>query len=453
MTVENRREWEEALYSALAKCDREGIALAVEDVHAADLAEYFLELDEPEQIGLLDALSDEQAATLLDELAPDEQAEVLDLLPIERTTDILDEMPPDEAADLLAELPTEEANALLERMEPEQAGDVAELMRYPEDTAGGLMTKEFAGVGLDDTAADVITRLRAHHDDAEMIYYLYVLDEDERLLGEVTLRDLIVCPPDTTMSAVMRREFISVPANLPQDEMAEIVRRHDLLAVPVLDGEGRLLGIITVDDVGDVVQEEAAEDLLESGGGVASAVGRGKFAAVESRPWAGLPGWRIGLPALAGGILGAGLIWLFAGWLRGAWKDVGLLLPLVLILGIFAANQAALAMDRAYESAVERRQLGRVFLREVLAGLAPAIIGGLLAAGVILVLHFDRREVTALAFPAALGLWTAAVAGALGAVTLRRQGDRLGAAATTLIVAAALLLATAVYLFASRGLI
>ena len=443
MTTESQREWEDALYSALVQRDREEIARAVEDVHAADLAEYFLELDEPQQMVLLDALSDEQAATLLDELAPEEQAEVLDLLPIERTSDILDEMPPDEAADLLAELPTEEANALLERMEPEQAGDVVELMRYPEDTAGGLMTKEFVAVSPDETAAGVISRLRAHHDDAEMIYTLYVLDEDERLLGEVTLRDLIVCPPDTLLTKVMRREFASVPIDLPEEEVAEIVRRHDLLAVPVLDAEGRLLGIITVDDIGDVVQEAAAEDVLESGGGTP---------VEDTRPWMGLPGWRTGLLALAGGLLGAGLIWFFADRLRTAWKDVGLLLPLVLILGIFAGNQAALAMDRAYESAVERRQLARVFLREVVAGLALAIIGGLLAAAVIFVLHFDRAEVTALAIPAALGLWAAAIAGALGAMALRRGGERLGSASTTLIVVAALLLAAVVYLAVARGL-
>lgn len=442
MTTESRRDWEEVLYSALVQRDKERIARAVEDVHAADLADYFLELDEPDQIILLDALSDEQAATLLDELAPDEQAEVLDLLPIERTSDILDEMPSDEAADLLAELPTEEASALLERMEPEQAGDVAELMRYPEDTAGGLMTKEFVRVDPDETAAAVMTRLRVHHDDAEMIYYLYVLDEDERLLGEVTLRDLIVCPPETPMAKMMRREYVSVHPDLPQDEVAEIVRRHDLLAVPVLDHEGRMQGIVTVDDIGDVVQEEAAEDLLESGGGTPPAE--------EARPWSGLPGWRTGLLALAGGVLGGGLIWLFAELLHGAWADVGLLLPLVLILGIFAGNQAALAMDRAYESAVERRQLARVFLREVLAGLALAIIGGVLAGAVIFVLRYAQREVVALAIPTALGLWTAAIAGALGAMAFRRRDERLGSAATTLIVVVALLLAVAVYLLVAR---
>jgi len=443
MTTESQREWGEALYSALVQRDREKVARALEDVHAADLAEYFLELDEPQQIVLLDALSDEQAATLLDELEPDERAEVLDMLPIERTSNILDEMPADEAADLLAELPAAEADALLERMEPEQAGDVAELMRYPEDTAGGLMTKEFVAVGPDETAAEVMTRLRIHHDDAEMIYYLYVLDEDERLLGEVTLRDLIVCPPATAMSEMMHREFVSVRPDLPQEEVAEIVRRHDLLAVPVLDDEGHLLGIITVDDVGDVVQEEAAEDLLESGGGTPSAE--------ETRPWAGLPGWRTGLLALAGGILGGGLIWFFAGMLHGVWKDVGLLLPLVLILGIFAANQAALAMDHAYESAVERQQLARVFLREILAGLAPAVIGGLLAAAVMLILHFQRREVATLAFPAALALWVAAIAGALGTVIFRRHGERLGVPTATLIVAAALLFVVAVYLLVARA--
>lgn len=443
MTPESlQREWETRLYSALVQRDKTIIGQALEDVHAADLADFYLELDEPEQIILLDALSDEQAATLLDELEPAEQADVLDLLPIERTSDILEEMPADEAADLLGDLPTEEANALLERMEPEMADDVVELMRYPEDTAGGLMTKEFVHVDPEQTVAEVLTQLRIHHDDAEMIYYLYVLDEDERLLGEITLRELIICEPSATMSKVMVREFTSVPPVMPQDEVAEIVRRHDLLAVPVLDHEGRMLGIITVDDIGDVVQEEAADNLLESSG---------TEEPEEHRRFVVLPGWRAGLLALLGGIFSGLLIWLFAGALRD-WQVVGLVLPLVLILGITAGNQAALAMARAYESPVERQQPMRIFLREVLAGAALAIIGGLLAALIIFLLHYHLPEMAAIGIPVVLGLWTAAVMGALGSVLLERYGERLGYASHTVIVVVSLLLAITVYLIMARWL-
>jgi len=437
------RPWEEPLTSALVQRDEEAIARALEDVHSADLADLFLELDEPEQILLLSALDDEQAATLLEELEPHEQSEMLDLLTVERTSDILEEMSADEAADLLADLPTEEANALLERMEPEAAEDVTELMRYPEDSAGGLMTTEFVALAPEQTVTDVLAILRTHHDDAEMIYTLFVLDAEERLLGEVTLRDLIAAAPATAMADLMAREFVSVPVDLPQDEVAELVRRHDLLAVPVLDADGRMRGIVTVDDVGEVVQDEAADDLLETSG---SAV-----PAETPSAWPVLPGWRTGLLALLGGVGSALLIWWLATVLRG-WRDVALLLPLVLVLGITAGNQAALALDRAYESSAERRHVGRVFRREVLAGAVLAVIGGLLAAALIFFLHHQRVAVPAIAIPTALGLWTAAIAGALGALLLRRGGDTLRPASHTLIVSLALLLAIAVYLLTAHWL-
>ena len=411
MLADNRqRDWESRLREALERQDRQALLQLLNEIHAADLADLFLELDEPEQIIVLEALSDEQAATLLDELDPRDQADVLDLITVERASDILEEMPSDEAADLLGELSTEEADALLGRMEPESADDVAELMRYAEDTAGGLMAKEFVRVEPEQTVAEVMTLLRAHHDDAEMIYNLFVLDEDDRLLGDVTLRTLIVSDPDAIMAAIMAREVISVPVEMPQEDVAELVRRHDIFALPVLDQEGRMLGIITVDDIGDVVQEEAAEDLLEMSGG-------------EEEDAAVSPGWRggrTGALAVAGGLICAGLIWQFAGTFSD-WNDIALLLPLLLLLGITAGGLAALAMDRAVESTVERHQLARVFIRELLTGGMLALLSGLIAAAVIMILR-TRHDAGLVALPLALGVWSSSIAGALGALSLRNRG-------------------------------
>ena len=131
-------------------------------------------------------------------------------------------MPSDDAADLLADLPTAEVNALLERMAPAQVEEVSDLLRYEEDTAGGLMAKEFIRVAPDQTVAEVMELLR-HQGEAEMIYYVYVLDEEERLLGIVTLRKLIVSNPATEMSEIMMREFVSVPTDMPQEEVADAV--------------------------------------------------------------------------------------------------------------------------------------------------------------------------------------------------------------------------------------
>jgi magnesium transporter len=224
--------------------------------------------------------------------------------------------------------------------------------------------------------------------------------------------------------------------------VAEIVRRHDLLAVPVLDPAGRMQGIITVDDIGDVVQEEAAEDLLEMSGSEER---------TQAPPGPRRRGWRSALLAFAGGGAAAALVGLFAGVLDD-WGAVATLLPLLLVLGITAASQAALALERAYESRVERHQIGRVHLREALTGAATALVGGLLAGGLALVLHFGRRHAVAIGIPLALGLWAASLMGALGAGAVRQRGGRLAPAAHTAIVIVALLVAISVYLLTAGWL-
>ena len=157
-------------------------------------------------------------------------------------------------------------------------------------------------------------------------------------------------------------------------------RRHDLLAVPVLDDEGRMQGIVTVDDIGDVVREEAAEDLLELSGAEEQ----------EEAPQPRRVGWRSGLLALAGGIIAAIVLWLYSRTLTD-WIHVAVMLPLLLVLGITAASQAALAMDHAYDAGSERLRPGRVFAREALAGAALAIISGVLAGAFIFAVDAFRE--------------------------------------------------------------
>lgn len=443
MSTERReREWESRLIAVLDSHDTGALAQLLEEMHAADLATFFPELEQAQQAIVLEALSDEQAATLLDELDQEDRARVLDLLSVDRASDILDEMPSDEAADLLAELSSEEADALLERMEPELADDVADLLRYSEDIAGGLMAKEFVRVDPDQTVSEVMTMLRRHHDDAEMIYYLYVLDEDERLLGIVSLRSLIVSDGDTTMAQIMGRNFVSVPTDMPQEDVADLVRRHDLLAVPVLDHEGRMQGIVTVDDIGDVVQEEAAEDLLEISGA--------EETEETHAPWQQWRGWRSGFLAMLGGLAGAGLVLFFAGVLRD-WADVALLLPLLLVLGVTTGSQAALSMDHAYESAVERHRLERIFMREIATGAMLAIVGCVLAGVLFFLLRYHSSAAFFVVLPLGIGLWFASITGALGVVVLRRFGGELGTASHTIIVVIALLVAIGMYLLMAHG--
>ena len=189
-------------------------------------------------------------------MSPRLQVSVLNSMDDERASDILEEMVPDDAADLLADLPEERADDLLELMEDEEAADVKQLLSYPEDSAGGLMTTEFVALPHNLTAEQTIARLRGEAPDAEHIYYVYVTDESGRLAGVLSLRHLIVAPPDRPISELMIKDVISVPADTDRDELAPLIAKYNLLALPVVDEHGVLLGIVTVDDVMDTVLEE-----------------------------------------------------------------------------------------------------------------------------------------------------------------------------------------------------
>ena len=189
----------------------------------------------------------------MEEMEPDTQVEVLEDLEPARAADILEEMSPDDAADLVADLSESARDEILALMEREEAAEVEQLLGYPEDTAGGIMTTEFVSIPAHLDAAATIDRLRELEPDAETIYYVYVTDDDGRLVGVLSLRDLIVAPPHTPISEVMIREPVAVGVLADQDEVAEVVAHYNLLAVPVVDDEGRLAGIVTVDDAIDTV--------------------------------------------------------------------------------------------------------------------------------------------------------------------------------------------------------
>ncbi len=227
------------------------------ELHPADLATIIDQLAPRDRAGVLASLDDEAVADAIEEMEPDTQVEVLEDLAPERAADILEEMSPDDAADLVADLSDEARDEILALMEAEEKTEVQELLAYPEDTAGGIMTTEFVAVPAHLTAAETIDRLRELEPDAETIYYVYVVDEEERLVGVLSLRDLIVSPPDARIEQAMIDEPVAVGVLADEDEVAEVVAHYNLLAVPVVDDEGRLVGIVTVDDAIDTVLPSA----------------------------------------------------------------------------------------------------------------------------------------------------------------------------------------------------
>ena len=243
--------WEvvEPLETELTRAKRQAVYGKLAKLHPADIADIMEELNPSERAAILTVLDEETAAEAITEAEPEVQASVVQMMEPEKAADILEEMEPDEAADILSDLPEAKAEELLETMEPAEAQEVEELLEHEEDTAGGLMTTGPVAFPPALTVAEAIQRIRDEAKDAETIYYMYVTDPQERLLGVFSLRELILAEPSQRLEQLMHPDVVSVRAETGLREVAEQLTKYNLLALPVVGGEGELLGILTVDDV------------------------------------------------------------------------------------------------------------------------------------------------------------------------------------------------------------
>jgi len=223
----------------------------IHELHPADVAEILSDLNKLESGQFLAALDVEHLADALEEIEPKFQASLIESMPDEKVADVLEEMEPDEAADLLADLPKERKEDLLALMEKDEAEDVRKLLAYPEDSAGGIMTTEYAAISPNLTAAGAIKALRGMADEVETMFYVYVTDEEDHLLGVFSLNNLIFASPGAMVKDFMAERVITVNLTDDQGTVAQTVAKYDLLAVPVVDEQNRLHGIVTADDALD----------------------------------------------------------------------------------------------------------------------------------------------------------------------------------------------------------
>jgi magnesium transporter len=229
------------------------------DLHLADQAEVFNYLEEPQRDALIKLLNVPETADLFDELEDEETLVAAESLSLERLGDILDEMEPDEAADLLGDLPAELASQALAEMD--DPDDVLPLLGFPDESAGGRMTTAYIALKRQTTAQQAIEFLRGLEPDSSIPYYLFVIDREKRLSGVVGLRELVIANPAHTMENIMNPDVILVSAETDQEEAAQTLAKYDLAALPVVDDQRRLIGVITGDDLIDVINEEATEDI------------------------------------------------------------------------------------------------------------------------------------------------------------------------------------------------
>jgi CBS domain-containing protein len=229
------------------------------ELHPADLAELISQVSRDEGAHLFKDLDIETAAEALSELKPEKQAEILNSIDTEKAADILEEMQPDEAADVLSDLPTEKAKEILEHIDREEAEDIQELLGHEEDTAGGLMTNIYIAYPPDITIAAAIERFKKDAEEIQSVYYIYTIDENEKLIGVISLRDLILADPQAHLSDVMETKLKSVTPETDDMIVAEIISKYNLVALPVVDADNVLLGIVGVDDVIDIILPPAAK--------------------------------------------------------------------------------------------------------------------------------------------------------------------------------------------------
>lgn len=225
----------------------------IAELHPADLAEIISDLGRAESSKLLDSLDVETLADTLEEVEPDFQASLVETMTDQKVADLLEEMAPDEAADLLAELPEGRSQDLLNMMEQDEADDVRKLLAYPVDSAGGIMTTEFVAIRPDLTAEQAIAFLRRMAHELETINYIYVTDRDDHLVGVFSLQDLVLAHPKTPVSRFMHERVVTLIPTDSQDQAAQAIAKYNLLAIPVVDEEGKIHGIVTADDALDKI--------------------------------------------------------------------------------------------------------------------------------------------------------------------------------------------------------
>ncbi len=253
----------------LLREDPSQLAALLEEIHDEDLADLIELLDDEEAAQLLKSMTAADAAPIFERLDEDTQEAMVEQLGVDNVASIAAEMSADERTDLIEALPEAVGDTLLESLEkvsPEAAAEVSELAKWPEDSAGGLMTTDYISVPLDLTVADVIELIRKGGSDAETIYYVYVVTKTNRLLGVVSLRDLLLNPGAALLADVMTENVFSVSPETDQEEVARTMAKYDFNALPVLGADRKLLGVITVDDVMDVLTQESSEDMQRLAG-------------------------------------------------------------------------------------------------------------------------------------------------------------------------------------------
>jgi len=306
----------------------------ISDMRAADLADLIEHLDPEERIYLFELLEPEGAGEVLVEIEAPVQESIISDLDDKIITEIVQELDSDDAADIVGDLPEERAKEIIEKLENGVTEELEKLLPYSEDTAGGLMALEYVSVNQDCTVQEAINIIREKREEVENLYYLWVVDDFKRLVGVVSLKDLVLEPPEQKIGNIMNPEVISVYVNRDQEEVAHLVKKYDLVSIPVVDDNNRLVGRITHDDIIDVIEEEADEDISLMAGVIRQEIAEeSPFKISRARlPWL--------IAGLLGGILAAAVIDQFESSLERV-IALAFFFPVIMAMGGNTGTQAS----------------------------------------------------------------------------------------------------------------
>lgn len=379
-TIEISKEFIDELRETIRDNDEKKALLLLDDFHAADIAELYDEINIEEARYLYLLLDGDRASDVLAELDEDDRSRFLEVLPGEVIAQkFIDNMDSDDAADVMGDLSEEKKQEILLHLDDlEQAGDIVDLLGYDEDTAGGLMAKEMIIVNENWTILTCLKELANQADEVDEVYYMYVIDNDNILKGFVSLKKMLLSNNATIVKSIIEDDIIYVNASTPAEEVAQVMEKYDLVAIPVVDSIGRLVGRITIDDIVDVIREEAERDYQMASGLTDEVEESDRIMHITKvrLPWL--------LIGLLGGILGALVLGRFEGSLK-IYPEMAFFIPLIAAMGgnVGIQSSAIIVQGLANNTLKEERtlqRLGREFM--------VALFNGVILASMIFIYNF-----------------------------------------------------------------
>lgn len=355
---------------------------ALGKIHPADIAHLFRYFDLKDQKILICLIPElDQASDVFSELESDSQAKLAELLEKNYLISLVQLMADDDSAELIRSLPEDLAEDILVALHDEHSEDVEQLLGYDEDTAGGIMSTDVFSLQQDLTVKQAIESLQ-DAEEYEMVFYVYVVDEHNHLVGVLSLRQLLTVPPATALGDLMTTDVLRVRTDMDQEEVAALVAKYNILAIPVVDEHGKLMGLITVDDVIDVMRDEATEDILRMAGTSEEELlyGYKSFHVARLRlPWL--------LTTLAGGVITGSLMWYYKATLEQVIMLISFI-PVITGMGGNVGGQTSTIIVRGFATGrIDFSMLRQVFFKELRVGLIMGSVCGLMIAAIAMIWH------------------------------------------------------------------